>query len=292
MAEAVDTLPPLRDVIAAHGLSARKSLGQNFLLDLNLTRRIARVARPLTGGTIVEIGPGPGGLTRALLLEGAERVVAVERDPRCIEALAPLAQASGGRLEIVNADALKIDITALGPRPIRIAANLPYNIATKLLIGWLHKAEMIAGMTLMFQREVAERIVAKPGDKAYSRLSVLSNWVCRTRIALTLPPQAFTPPPKVSSAVVSLIPHPQPPEPTRLSALEAVTKAAFGQKRKMLRASLKGLFESPDQTLTMLGIDPTRRAETLSIDEFIKLAELVMRKPASDWQIRDNDPQQ
>ena len=278
MSAAIEALPPLRDVISAHELSAKKSLGQNFLLDLNLTRRIARAAGSLSGGTIVEIGPGPGGLTRGLLLEGAERLVAIERDARCIEALQPLVAASEGRLTIVDADAMQVDIAALGPGPVRIAANLPYNIATKLLTGWLQQTDVITRMTLMFQREVADRIVARPGDKAFSRLSVLSNWICQTGIALTLPPQAFTPPPKVSSAVVSLTPHPAPPDPALLAALEDVTRAAFGQKRKMLRASLKSAFKAPDEVLAALSIDPTRRAETLTIEEFVGLAQHLKAK--------------
>lgn len=268
----IRALPPLRDVIASHGLSAKKALGQNFLLDLNLTQRIARAASPLEGGTIIEVGPGPGGLTRGLLLEGAERVVAIERDARCVEALTPLRDAANGRLTIINADATTLDVTELGPPPIRIAANLPYNIATKLLTGWLHQSGTIQKMTLMFQKEVAERITAGPEDKAYSRLSVISNWLCTTDIALTLPPQAFTPPPKVSSAVVTLTPKSMPTNGAFLGSLEDVTRAAFGQRRKMLRASLKPLFKDAESVLSTLGIDPRRRAETLTIEEYISLA--------------------
>lgn len=270
--EAVADLPPLRTVISEHGLAARKSLGQNFLLDLNLTAKIARSAGALDQGTVVEIGPGPGGLTRGLLLEGAARVVAIEKDTRCIQALQPLVAAADGRLTILEADALSIDVTTLGPPPIQIVANLPYNIATPLLISWLKQAEKISALTLMFQKEVADRIVAEPGSKAYSRLSVLCNWRCETRIALTLPPQAFTPPPKVSSAVASLIPRTPPPTDCTLSDLETVTQAAFGQRRKMLRGSLKSLMREPEVLLGLADIAPTRRAEELTGADFTALA--------------------
>jgi 16S rRNA (adenine1518-N6/adenine1519-N6)-dimethyltransferase len=271
-ADAIAALPPLRDVIAAHDLAPRKSLGQNFLLDLNLTAKIARAAGDLSGGTVVEVGPGPGGLTRALLSEGAARVVAIEKDARCRAALAPLEHAAGGALTVVEADAREIDVTTLGPPPIRIVANLPYNVATPLLIGWLRAADRITGMTLMFQREVAERIVAAPGDPAYSRLSVIANWRCATRIVLGLPPRAFTPPPKVASAVVGLAPHDPPPTACEMADLERVTQAAFGQRRKMLRGALKSLTSEPEALLTSVGIMPTRRAETLSIAEFERIA--------------------
>ncbi|MDW3207959.1 MAG: 16S rRNA (adenine(1518)-N(6)/adenine(1519)-N(6))-dimethyltransferase RsmA [Alphaproteobacteria bacterium] len=270
--DAVAALPPLRSVIADHGLAARKSLGQNFLLDLNLTSKIARAAGAIDQGTIVEIGPGPGGLTRGLLLEGAQKVVAIEKDVRCITALQPLVDAAAGQLTILQEDALDVDVTALGPGPIRIVANLPYNIATPLLIGWLRQADALAGLTLMFQKEVADRIVASPRDSAYSRLSVLCNWRCETRIALTLPPQAFTPPPKVSSSVVSLVPRVPGPTDCRMEDLEKITQAAFGQRRKMLRGSLKSLGIPAEALLGRAGIAATRRAEELSVTEFVALA--------------------
>lgn len=270
--DAVAALPPLRSVIAEHGLAARKSLGQNFLLDLNLTSKIARAAGAIDRGTIVEIGPGPGGLTRGLLLEGAQKVVAIEKDVRCVAALQPLVDAAAGQLTILQEDALDVDVTALGPGPIRIVANLPYNIATPLLIGWLRQADALAGLTLMFQKEVADRIVASPRDSAYSRLSVLCNWRCETRIALTLPPQAFTPPPKVSSSVVSLVPRVPAPTDCRMEDLERITQAAFGQRRKMLRGSLKSLGIPAEALLGRAGIAATRRAEELSVTEFVALA--------------------
>ncbi|MDF1750994.1 MAG: 16S rRNA (adenine(1518)-N(6)/adenine(1519)-N(6))-dimethyltransferase RsmA [Alphaproteobacteria bacterium] len=275
IADSIATLPPLREIIKAHDLAARKSLGQNFLLDLNLTGKIARSAGDLSVGTVVEVGPGPGGLTRALLSEGAASVVAIEKDRRCLEALAPLVLASQGRLHVIEGDALTIDYGALGPAPLKIVANLPYNIATPLLINWLRNADGIASLSLMFQKEVAERIVALPGDRAYSRLSVLCNWRCDTRISLTLPPQAFTPPPKVSSAVVSLIPkHPDPTD-CDPALLELVTQAAFGQRRKMLRGSLKSLVTQPETVLEMANIAPTRRAEELSVAEFTALTRAI-----------------
>jgi 16S rRNA (adenine1518-N6/adenine1519-N6)-dimethyltransferase len=272
---AIAALPPLREVIKAHDLAARKSLGQNFLLDLNLTSKIARSAGDLSVGTVIEVGPGPGGLTRALLSEGAASVVAIEKDRRCLEALAPLVGASQGRLRVIEGDALTIDYAALGPGPLKIVANLPYNIATPLLISWLRKAEGIASLSLMFQKEVAERIVAQPEDRAFSRLSVLCNWRCDTRISLTLPPQAFTPPPKVSSAVVSLVPKVPAPTDCDPALLELVTQAAFGQRRKMLRGSLKSLVAQPEAVLNAAGIAPTRRAEELSVTEFTALTRAV-----------------
>ncbi|PPR22299.1 MAG: Ribosomal RNA small subunit methyltransferase A [Alphaproteobacteria bacterium MarineAlpha10_Bin3] len=268
----IDSLPPLRTVIAHHGLDARKSLGQHFLLDLNLTFRIARAAGNLGKGTVIEVGPGPGGLTRALLGAGAARVIAIERDPRCIEALAELRDAAGGRLEIIAADAREIDIATLGDAPRRIVANLPYNVATPLLIDWLTKAEAFAGMTLMFQREVADRITAHAGEPAYGRLSVIANWRCRTAKLLNLPARAFTPAPKVASAVIALIPYANPPFPADQAALEAVTAAAFGQRRKMLRGALKSLKTDPLALLKAADIDPTARAETVDIAGFAALA--------------------
>jgi 16S rRNA (adenine1518-N6/adenine1519-N6)-dimethyltransferase len=270
----IDDLPPLRDVIARHDLRARKSLGQNFLLDLNLTGRIARASRPLAGVTVVEVGPGPGGLTRALLSEGAAHVVAIERDPRCIAALEEIAAAAPGRLTIVNADALAVDMAKLAPPPTRIVANLPYNIATPLLIGWL-KAEpwppWYESMTLMFQREVAERIVALPGSKAYGRLGVLAGWRTEAEILFDVSPRAFTPPPKVTSSVVRLTPR-ATPLPCDPAALERVTAAGFGQRRKMLRQSLKTLGVDARQLLAQVGIEETRRAEEIDVAGFVALA--------------------
>ncbi|MEQ8603403.1 MAG: 16S rRNA (adenine(1518)-N(6)/adenine(1519)-N(6))-dimethyltransferase RsmA [Marivibrio sp.] len=265
-------LPPLREVIAGSGLSARKGLGQNFLFDLNLTGKIARTAAPLDRGTVIEVGPGPGGLTRALLSEGATRVVAIEKDARCIEALAPLVEAADGRLVLLQADALTVDVEALGPPPRRIVANLPYNVATPLLIGWLKRAELFERLVLMFQKEVAERIVARPGDDAYGRLGVLTGWRAHAHIAFSLPPRAFTPPPKVESAVVDIEPRVPPPEDCRLADLEAVTAAAFGQRRKMLRRSLKTLTPAAETLIAETGLDPTARAETLTVADFAALA--------------------
>ncbi len=272
MSDAVDALPPLRDVIAAHDLGARKSLGQHFLLDLNLTAKIARAAGPLNEGTIIEIGPGPGGLTRALLSEGATNVIAVERDGRCIAALSELQSATAGRLEIRQADARDVDVSILGREPRKIVANLPYNVGTPLLIGWLSQASCFERMTLMFQREVADRIAAQPGDPAYGRLSVIANWRCRTRKLFNVPARAFTPPPNVESAVVSLSPYASLPHPASQRVLEKVTAAAFGQRRKMLRGALKTLPVDPLTLLEAAAIDPTRRAETLDIAEFAALA--------------------
>lgn len=270
--DAIAALPPLREVIGRHGLQARKGLGQHFLLDLNLTRRIARAAGDIASGTVIEIGPGPGGLTRALLLEGAARVIAVERDQRCIEALDPLIAAAGGRLEIVEGDALEADIAALGAPPRRIVANLPYNVSVPLLVGWLETAEAFASMTLMFQKEVADRIAAGPGDRSYGRLAVLANWRCRTRRLFEVPARAFTPPPKVTSAVVKLMPYEAPPHPCDITALQQVTAAAFGQRRKMLRRALASLGGDTEALLAATGIEPTARAETLSIAQFAALA--------------------
>jgi 16S rRNA (adenine1518-N6/adenine1519-N6)-dimethyltransferase len=276
MPDAPDPLPPLREVIAAHGLMAKKSLGQNFLFDLNLTRRIARAAGPLEDTTIYEIGPGPGGLTRALLAEGAGRVVAVERDERCLPALAEIAAAYRGRLEIIEADALSLDEAKLfAGKSVRIAANLPYNVGTALLVRWLTQESwppFWQSLTLMFQREVAERIVAKPDSDAYGRLSVLAQWRTRGKILFDVSPRAFTPPPKITSAIVRIEPLAEPVAPCELRDLEKVTEAAFGQRRKMLRQSLKQIAPDAETLLTAAGIDPTRRAETLSIAEFAALA--------------------
>ncbi len=273
---AIDDLPPLRDVVRTHGIDARKSLGQNFLYDLNLTSRIARTAGPLDGVTVVEIGPGPGGLTRALLAEGARRVVAVERDDRCLAALAEVAAHYPGRLEVVAGDALAMDWPAMALEPpVRIIANLPYNIGTPLLTGWIEAEPwppFWESLTLMFQREVAERIVAGPeAPKDYGRLAVLCGWRTQARIAFDVPPSAFTPPPKVTSSVVHLLPRPEP-LPCRTADLTAVTAAAFGQRRKMLRQSLKGLGGDPAELIAAAGLDPTARAETVPVEGFVALA--------------------
>lgn len=268
------SLPPLREVIRTHGLDARRSLGQHFLLDLNLTARIARAAGPLAGRTVIEVGPGPGGLTRSLLAAGAERVIAVERDPRAIAALEDLAMAAGGRLQLIEADALEVDPATLGPAPRCIVANLPYNISTPLLLKWLRQAGDIERMTLMFQREVADRLVARPKTKAYGRLSVMTQWLCQVAIEFNLPKEAFTPPPKVASTVVSLAPHPVPLAKAGFDAMERVVEAAFGQRRKMLRQSLKRLGIDASAA----GLEPTARAEELGVVEFAALARLYAEK--------------
>ncbi len=275
-----DGLPPLRDVIREAELAADKRLGQNFILDFNITRRIARAAGPLEGKTIIEIGPGPGGLTRALLMEGAARVVAIERDQRCRPVLDAISAHYPGRLAVHFGDALAQRWDELVPkaegRPI-IAANLPYNIATVLLIGWLETEPWppwYERMVLMFQKEVAERIVAEPGSKAYGRLAVISQWRCEPRLLFTLPPEAFTPPPKVASAVVEFRPRAAPSPACSVTTLGRVTGAAFGQRRKMLRQSLKSLTPFPELLLDRAGIDPTRRGETLSVAEFATLAQI------------------
>ena len=283
MSLAADGLPPLRDVVAAHGLNARKALGQNFLFDLNLTRKIARAAGPLAGVAVVEVGPGPGGLTRALLSEGAEKVIAIERDARALGALAEIAAHWPGRLEIIEGDALRIApetlIERAGPMPLRIVANLPYNIATALLAGWLEAEPwppFYDRLTLMFQREVAERIVATPAERAdYGRLAVLAGWRTEARILFDIPPAAFTPPPKVTSSVVELIPRANP-EACDARALSALTQAAFGQRRKMLRQSLKGFAAArgldPVELITAAGLEPTMRAEEIDVARFVTLA--------------------
>jgi len=271
----IDELPPLRDVIAAHGLSARKALGQNFLLDLNLTARIARAAGDLTGCDVLEIGPGPGGLTRGLLASGARHVVAVEKDPRCLPALAEIAAAAPGRLTVIEGDALALDVAAHLTPPVRIAANLPYNVGTELLVRWLTPPAwppFWQSLTLMFQREVAQRIVARPGDKAYGRLAILAQWRCDARIVLDLPPQAFTPPPKVSSAVVHLTALPAPRHAADPAVLSRLVAAAFNQRRKMLRASLRGVAPDIEDRLRAAGIAPTDRAEQIGLDRFCALA--------------------
>lgn len=272
---AIDGLPPLREVIAAHGLVAKKQLGQNFLLDLNLTARIARSAGDLSGSDVLEVGPGPGGLTRGLLAEGARHVLAVEKDARCLPALAEIAAAYPGRLEVVNGDALEVDAAARLQAPVKIIANLPYNVGTELLVRWLTPPEwppFWQSLTLMFQKEVAERIVARPGSPAYGRLALLAQWRCDARIVLTLPPEAFVPAPKVHSAVVHLTALPQPRYPADAKVLERVVAAAFNQRRKMLRSALKGLAPDIEARLTTAGIEPTRRAEEISLEGFCALA--------------------
>jgi 16S rRNA (adenine1518-N6/adenine1519-N6)-dimethyltransferase len=276
----IDDLPPLRDVIARHGLTPKKSLGQNFLHDLNLTARIARAAEPLENITVVEIGPGPGGLTRALLALGARRVVAVERDDRALAALAEIAARYPGRLDIVSGDALKIDVREhLGPERACVVANLPYNIGTALLIGWLTAEPWppwYDSLLLMFQREVAERIVAKVGDKAYGRLAVLAGWRTEAKILFDVAPTAFVPPPAVTSSVVRLVPRTEP-LPCDAAALQKITESAFGQRRKMLRQSLKTLGVDAAILLAESGIEPTARAEEIDVDGFVTLARTFTR---------------
>jgi 16S rRNA (adenine1518-N6/adenine1519-N6)-dimethyltransferase len=265
-------LPPLRDVIARHGLDARRSLGQNFLLDLNLTGRIARGAGPLEGVGVVEIGPGPGGLTRALLAAGARRVVAVERDERFLSALEELAASFPHRLTVVPGDALQIDPVPLVEAPRKIVANLPYNIATALLLRWLPRIAAWESLTLMFQKEVALRLVARPGSKDYGRVSVITQWLAEPRLLFDVPPRAFVPPPKVISSVVRLVPRPVPVAPCDFATLERVTGAAFGQRRKMLRGSLKSLGVDTDALLVAAGVRATARAEELTVAAFCALA--------------------
>jgi len=270
--EHIDDLPPLRDIISEHGLAAKKQLGQNFLLDLNLTSRIARTAGDLSDTTVIEIGPGPGGLTRAILAAGAKKLIAVERDDRCIDALnAYLAPAYPNRFEIIAGDALEQDYEALAQGPKRIMSNLPYNIATPLLIGWLKNASAFTGFTLMFQKEVADRITAKPRTKAYGRLSIMCQWLCEVRPEFNIDARAFTPPPKIQSTVVTLIPRPEPLAPASWNAMEKVTATAFGQRRKMLRQSLKSLKLNPQD----VGIKETARAEELGVEDFAALARLL-----------------
>lgn len=277
----LEDLPPLREVLAEQGLGAKKSFGQHFLLDLNLTRKIARLAGPLDESLVIEVGPGPSGLTRALLLEGAMKLVAVEKDARFLPLLADLAEAAEGRLSVVEADALEVDEAAIAAHaaagaPVRIVSNLPYNVGTPLLIKWLTGPFTPASLTLMFQKEVARRIVAAPGEDDYGRLAVISQAVAEARLVMTLPARAFTPPPKVESAVVHLIPRADRPAPARLAALEQVTAAAFGQRRKMLRSSLKAL--GGEALCTSAGVDPGLRAEVIDIAGFLRLADALIAR--------------
>ncbi|HBR40498.1 16S rRNA (adenine(1518)-N(6)/adenine(1519)-N(6))-dimethyltransferase RsmA [Sulfitobacter pontiacus] len=276
----IDNLPPLREVINTHDLKARKSLGQNFLLDLNLTAKIARQAGDMTECDVLEIGPGPGGLTRGLLSEGARRVLAIEKDKRCLPALAEIAEAYPDRLTVIEGDALEIDPLAHLTPPIRIAANLPYNVGTELLVRWLTPQEwppFWQSLTLMFQREVAARIVAKPGSKAYGRLALLAQWRADARIVLNLPPEAFTPPPKVSSAVVHLTALPEPRFPADPDVLNRVVAAAFNQRRKMLRSALKGTAPDIEDRLLAAGLKPTERAEQVPLEGFCALAREIAK---------------
>ena len=276
----IDSLPALREVIAANDLSARKSLGQNFLLDLNLTAKIARQAGPLDGCDILEIGPGPGGLTRGLLAEGARFVLAIEKDRRCLTALHQISNAYPERLTVLEGDALSIDPLQYLTPPIKVAANLPYNIGTELLIRWLTPPQwppFWTSLTLMFQREVADRIVAQPGSKAYGRLALLAQWRCDPQIVMSLPPEAFTPPPKISSAVVHFTALPTPRFPADPKVLERVIAMAFNQRRKMLRSALKGLGPDIEDRLVAAGLKPTERAEQVSLEGFCNLARQIQR---------------
>ncbi|MDW3222128.1 MAG: 16S rRNA (adenine(1518)-N(6)/adenine(1519)-N(6))-dimethyltransferase RsmA [Paracoccaceae bacterium] len=276
----IDSLPPLRDVIRTHDLQARKSMGQNFLLDLNLTAKIARQAGDLSLCDVLEIGPGPGGLTRGLLSEGARHVLAIEKDARCLPALAEITQAYPDRLSVMEGDALQIDPLAHLTPPIRVAANLPYNIGTELLVRWLTPEKwppFWQSLTLMFQREVADRIVAQPGSKTYGRLAILAQWRSEARIVLQLPPEAFTPPPKVSSSVVHLTALTEPRYPADAAVLSRVVAAAFNQRRKMLRAALKGVAPDIEDRLIRAGLKPTDRAEQIPLEGFCALAREIAR---------------
>ena len=271
----IDDLPPLRDVIASHGLDAKKSLGQNFLLDLNLTSKIARLAGDISGHDVLEVGPGPGGLTRGLLAAGARRVVALEKDPRCMAALAQIAAACPGRLDVFNADALDFDIRGQLTGPVRVVANLPYNVGTELLVRWLTPKDwppFWSSLTLMFQKEVAERIIAKPGTKAYGRLGILAQWKSNPSVVMELPPEAFTPPPKVHSAVVHLEALAEPRFPAPAGLLSSTVAMAFNQRRKMLRSSLKSAAPDIETALRDAGLEPTARAEEISLEGFCALA--------------------
>ena len=271
----IDDLPPLRDVIASHGLDAKKSLGQNFLLDLNLTSKIARLAGDISSHDVLEVGPGPGGLTRGLLAAGARRVVALEKDPRCMAALAQIAATYPGRLDVFNADALDFDIRGQLTGPVRVVANLPYNVGTELLVRWLTPKDwppFWSSLTLMFQKEVAERIIAKPGTKAYGRLGILAQWKSNPSVVMELPPEAFTPPPKVHSAVVHLEALAEPRFPAPAGLLSSTVAMAFNQRRKMLRSSLKSAAPDIETALRDAGLEPTARAEEISLEGFCALA--------------------
>ena len=269
--ERIEALPTIRQLADSMEMRARKSLGQNFLFDLNLTRRIARSAGILSGTTI-EIGPGPGGLTRALLLEGACHLIAIEKDRRAINLLGGLTQAAGERMSLIEADAMQIAVWDLGIGPRRIIANLPYNIATPLLTSWLSHAHAFESLTLMFQREVAQRITSSPGDSSYSRLSVLTTWLADSKILFDIPPSAFVPPPKVNSSIVQIVPLPAPRFPCSQLALETITRIAFSQRRKMLRSSLKNI--GGENLLRAAAIDPKKRPQEINIEEFCRLANL------------------
>jgi len=274
----IDGLPPLREVIATHDLIAKRQLGQNFLLDLNLTAKIARCAGDLAGHDVLEVGPGPGGLTRGLLAEGARRVLAVEKDPRCLPALAEIAAVYPGRLQVIQGDALEVDAAAHLTAPIKVVANLPYNVGTELLIRWLTPRiwpPFWDSLTLMFQREVAERIVARPRTDHYGRLALLAQWRCDAKIVMHLPPEAFTPAPKVHSAVVHLTRLPGPRYPADEAVLQRLTAMAFNQRRKMLRSSLKAMGPQIEEHLVAAGIPPTARAEEISLEAFCALARLI-----------------
>jgi len=271
----IDDLPPLRDVITTHGLDAKKSLGQNFLLDLNLTSKIARLAGDISGHDVLEVGPGPGGLTRGLLAAGARRVVALEKDPRCMAALSEISAAYPGRLDVFNADALEFDMRGQLTGPVRVVANLPYNVGTELLVRWLTPKDwppFWSSLTLMFQKEVAERIITKPGTKAYGRLGILAQWKSTPSVVMELPPEAFTPPPKVHSAVVHLEALAQPRFPAPAGLLSSTVAMAFNQRRKMLRSSLKSAAPDIETALRDAGLEPTARAEEISLEGFCALA--------------------
>ena len=276
----MEALPPLKDVISKHKLSARKSLGQNFLLDLNLTSKIARYSGNLEQSDVLEIGPGPGGLTRSLLNEGARKVVAIEKDTRCIAALEEIQTQFPRKLVIVQGDALSTEIRQYLTHPVQIIANLPYNIGTELLVRWLNSTTWPSfwqSMTLMFQKEVANRIVASPGSKAYGRLSVMAQWRCNTKIAFNIPATAFTPPPKVESALVHFEALKEPKFPAQLNKLEFVVSKAFNQRRKMLRGALKGYFQNVEEGLLAIGVLPTKRAENVTIQEFCEMSQILVR---------------
>ncbi len=276
----MEKLPPLKDVISKHKLSAKKSLGQNFLLDLNLTSKIARYAGNLEQSDVLEIGPGPGGLTRSLLSEGARKVVAIEKDTRCIAALEEVQTRFTGKLKIVEGDALSTEVRQYLTHPVQIIANLPYNIGTELLVRWLNSTTWPSfwqSMTLMFQKEVANRIVASPGSKAYGRLSVMAQWRCNTKIAFNIPATAFTPPPKVESSIVHFEALKEPRFPAEVNKLEFVVSKAFNQRRKMLRGALKGHFKNVEEGLLAIGVVPTKRAENVTIQEFCLMAQILVR---------------